>query len=100
MPAFWKRRKPSDRASVLANTIETAIVAAVKQSDPLCEKFLTVWIEPQAQKSSDDANWRVKGVQFGKADREKSEAALAVIVERMRKKYELKPEAGDDKSKP
>jgi hypothetical protein len=96
MPAFWKKRRPSDRSPVLAKTIELAITASVKKSDPLCENFLAVWIEPHEYTSLGEPNWHLKAVQFGKADRDKCAAALDIIVERMQKKYSLK-ETSDQK---
>ncbi|MGH6701971.1 MAG: hypothetical protein ACREC2_00825 [Bradyrhizobium sp.] len=95
MPSFRKKRKPSGRTRVLRTTIEQAITAAVKKSDPLCENFVGVWIEPSVQSTGEDTNWRIKGIQFGNADRDKCGAALGDAVERMQKKYELERDPGD-----
>jgi hypothetical protein len=99
MPSFRKKRKPSGRTRVLRTTIEQAITAAVKKSDPICENFIGVWIEPAVQKTGEDANWRLKGIQFGNADREKCGATLGDVVERMQKKYELERDPSDEKRK-
>jgi hypothetical protein len=100
MPSFKRKRKPAGRTRVLRATIEQAITAAVKKSDPLCENFISVWIEPSAQMTIHDANWHIKGIRFGSADREKCGAALKDVVEQMQKKYELEPDPNDEKQKP
>ena len=99
MPAFWKKRKPSSRSEVRAKTIELAITAAVRKSNPLCENFIGVLIEPGAQTSRGGASWHVKGIQFGKADRGHCGPILATVVERMQKKFELKLEVNKDEPK-
>ena len=80
-----------------------AIAAAVKKSDPQCEPFVGVLIEHHAPRSREDTNWAVKGIRFGRADRGKCSAALAVIVDKMQGAFELRPDQdgrGDDISPP
>jgi hypothetical protein len=36
-----------------------------------------------------DADWAIKGVRFGKADRDNCSLALATIVERMQREFSL-----------
>jgi hypothetical protein len=65
------------------------ITDAVKKSDPQCEPFVGVLIEHHAPRSRDDTNWAIKGIRFGKADRGKCSAALAVVVDKMQGAFEL-----------
>jgi hypothetical protein len=91
MASLWKKQKTSDRKKVARETLQLAIAAAVK-SDPQWEAFVGVWVEPCAQKTAEDANWAIKGIQFGKADRDSCRAALDTVVERMQGEFELQPD--------
>jgi hypothetical protein len=62
---------------------------AVKKAEPACESFAGVIVEPTTSKSRFDANWVLRGVKFGRADREKANKALATIVERMQRDFRL-----------
>jgi len=42
-----------------------------------------------ARNTSDEMNWAVKGVKFKKSDREQCNSALAVIVERLKREFEI-----------
>ena len=67
-----------------------AIAAAVKKSDPQCEPFVGVLIEHHAPRSREDANWAIKGIRFGRADRGKCSAALVVVVDKRQGAFELR----------
>jgi hypothetical protein len=82
-------RTSGSREQIRCITLEGAIAIAVKRSDPRCEPFIGVIVERSAPKSSDDANWDVIGVKFGKAARENCNAALSVIVERLKREFEI-----------
>jgi hypothetical protein len=84
-----KRSSGSSREQIKCETLEVAIATAVKSSDPRCEPFIGVFIERRTPKSRDDANWAVKGVKFGKAERQNCNAALSVIVERLKREFEI-----------
>lgn len=77
-------REPIKRA-----TLEAAITTAVKQSSPGCEPFVGIVVERVAQTSSDKANWAVKGVKFGKSERAQCNSALSVIIERLKREFEI-----------
>jgi len=66
-----------------------AITAAVKNLDPQCEPFVGVLIEHCAPKSGKDTNWAIKGIRFGKTDRDKCSVALAFVVKKMQGDFEL-----------
>jgi hypothetical protein len=61
----------------------------VKSSDPQCTGFVGVIIQRETPKSRFDANWAVRGVKFGAADRTKSLKATEMIVERMQRNFLL-----------
>jgi hypothetical protein len=84
-----KRRSVSSREQIKCETLEAAIATAVKSSDPRCEPFIGVFIERRTPNSRDDANWAVRGVKFGKAERENCNTALSLIVERLKREFEV-----------
>jgi hypothetical protein len=77
-------REPTKRA-----TLEAAITAAVKRSARACEPFVGVLVERIPRDSAGEANWAVKGVRFGKSEREQCSSALSVIIERLKREFEL-----------
>jgi hypothetical protein len=84
-----KRPLPDSRGQIKCETLEVAIATAVKRSDPSCEPFIGVFVERRAPKSRGEANWAVRGVKFGKAERENCNAALSVIVDRLKREFEI-----------
>jgi hypothetical protein len=69
-------------------SLELAITEAVK-AEPGCEAFVSVFVKAEESKSCFDANWSIRGVKFGRADRDKSSKVLASIVERMQRELRL-----------
>jgi hypothetical protein len=95
---IWQHTKPfDDRSSVSRESLQSAITKAVKKAEPGCEAFAGVVIKRESPKSRFDANWAIRGVRFGRADRDKSGQALATIVERAQRYFSL---AEDDPSPP
>jgi len=88
----WHRKKPSDiRSSVSRARLQSAITKAVKKADQADRKragFVGVIVR-QTPKARLDADWAIKGVLFGKADRDTCSVALATIVERMQREFSL-----------
>jgi hypothetical protein len=83
------RKRISSREQIKCKTLEVAIATAVKRSNPRCEPFIGVFIERRTPKSRDDTNWAVRGVKFGKAERENCNTALSLIVERLKREFEI-----------
>jgi hypothetical protein len=83
--------KPSVKGpeEISRKTLQSAITEAVKKSDPGCQLFVGVIVERTTPKSRFDANWEIKGIKFGKANRDKCSQALATIVERMQREFGL-----------
>jgi hypothetical protein len=97
----WYRKKPSEkRGSVSRERLQAAITKAVRRADPKCAGFVGVIIQREAPKAPFNADWAIKGVRFGKADRDTSSAALATIVERMQREFNLAPDVLGSAEKP
>jgi|ERR1700722_1266756 hypothetical protein len=77
------------REQIKCTTLESAIATAVKTSDPSCEAFIGVFVERASPKSRAETNWTLKGIKFGKAEREPCNAALSVIIERLKREFEI-----------
>ena len=82
--------KPTDDRSLIASeTLQSAITKAVKKAEPGCETFVGVIVERITPKSRLDANWALRGVRFGRADRDKANKAVTTVVERMQREVSL-----------
>jgi hypothetical protein len=77
-----------DRVLLSSASLELAITAAVK-AESNCEAFVGVFVKQEEPKSRVEANWSIRGVKFGRADRDKSSKVLASIVERMQRAFRL-----------
>ena len=90
--AWLPKKQPSyDRSSVSRDRLQSAITEAVKKADPDCEAFVGVIVQRVTPKARLDANWAIRGVRYGNADREKCSKALTTIVERMQREFNLAP---------
>jgi hypothetical protein len=87
---WWRKEWRKDRrVSITIPELELAIAEAVKQAAPGCEAFVGVIVQQTTPKMRFDANWALRGVKFGKADRETVNEALPTIVERMQREFRL-----------
>jgi hypothetical protein len=87
------------RASLLQDELQAAIVAGVRQADPACEAFVGVVIERVDRDPDVMSNWAIKGIKFGKADRAKASRILATVVERMQQKFDLASRKHSERSR-
>jgi hypothetical protein len=88
--AWHRKKKRSDiRTSVSPERLQSAITEAVKKADPKCVGFVGVIFQRETPKAHLDANWSIKGIRFGNADRDMSGSALTTIVERMQREFSL-----------
>jgi hypothetical protein len=78
---------PTTRKPITLKDLELAIAKAVRETDTECEAVIDVIVERIVPKSRGDVNWSVRGVRYGKADRTRCRAAVAVIVERLQSEY-------------
>jgi hypothetical protein len=95
-----KKQSSDDRSSVSRDHLQSAITEAVKKADPDCEAFVGVIVQRETPKALLDANWAIRGVRFGKADRNKCGKALTTIVERMQREFILAPHVPGSTDKP
>ncbi len=78
------KRKPITQAE-----LETALAEAVRAHDAHCEGLIAIIVERVRPTSPVGSNWRVKGVKYGKAERDRCEAALSICVEKMQREIEI-----------
>jgi CspA family cold shock protein len=79
-----EKRKPITRAA-----LELAIADAVRASDPQCEALIGIIVERVVLAAPGGANWVVKGIKYGKADRDRCGAALSQCVEERQREFEI-----------
>lgn len=68
--------------------LEGEITARVKNC-PECEEFVGVVLEYVKPQKPGDVNWRLKGVKYGRANREACAAALSPLVAEVQQEFEL-----------
>jgi hypothetical protein len=78
-----------NRNAISRDEMQAAIAEAVKTVDPDCEAFIGVFVERTKRTSILEANWALKGVKFGRADRTKANEAVNRIVERLQRDFNL-----------
>jgi hypothetical protein len=78
-----------DRSLITATKLQSAITEAVKKSVPGCEAFVGVIVQRTTPKSRFDANWALRGVKFGRADRDSANEAVRTIVKRMQREFHI-----------
>jgi hypothetical protein len=81
--------QPDKRIAVSRERLESEITEAVRRLEAGCKGFVGVIIERLEPKSHADPNWAIKGVRFGRADREKAAKVLPTVVERMQREFTL-----------
>lgn len=77
-------RQPIARAA-----LEQAIAEVVKAAGTGCEEFVGVIIERVASIPPGGTNWAVRGVRYGKSNRELCDAALSACVAEKQFEFEL-----------
>jgi hypothetical protein len=82
----WHLLSKSDKRTAVTKVVKSALD---------CEAFVGVIIQRIEPKSRTDPNWAVRGVRFGKADRDKSGKVLATVVEQMQREFSLTDDQDD-----
>jgi hypothetical protein len=77
------------RKSITRVALELTIADAVRGSDPHCKPLVGIIVERVFPKSPEGANWAVKGVKYGKADRERCDAAMSNFLKEGLRKFEI-----------
>lgn len=88
------REKPDrpDRKPMAREDLEQSLADAVRSIAPQCQAFVGVIIERVVPQTPDGANWAVKGVRYGRADRDQCEAALGMSLREKQLEYVLSDE--------
>jgi hypothetical protein len=82
-------RPLDNRKPISREEMQAAITGAVKKADPDCEPFVGVIVERTKRSSLIEANWAIRGIKFGRADRNKASEAVNRIVEGMQCDFNL-----------
>jgi hypothetical protein len=82
------KTKPK-RKQIARAELEQVIAEAVKAGDPECQEFVGVIVEHVTPAAPEGANWAVKGIKYGKADRARCDAALSVCVAEKQREFEI-----------
>jgi cold shock CspA family protein len=77
------------RTSITRAALELAIAETVRGSDPQCEGLIGIIVERVVPESPGAANWVVKGVKYGKAERDRCSATLFKCVEEGQRDFEV-----------
>jgi hypothetical protein len=77
------------RTSITRAALELAIAEAVRGSSPECRDLIGVIVERVVPGSPGSANWVVKGVKYGKAQRDRCRAAISACVEDRQREFEV-----------
>jgi hypothetical protein len=89
----WKGEKQPPRRPVSREELELSLAEAVRACHPEFEAFAGVIVERVVPSAPGGANWAVKGVRYGAADRHRSGIILSYCVDEAQLKLEL-AEAG------
>jgi cold shock CspA family protein len=82
--------QPTKKRTWIARAaLESALAENVRGSDPQCEGLIEIIVERVVPVSPDGANWAVKGVKYGKAEREACNAAISKVVEEGQREFEV-----------
>jgi len=83
-------RKPITRAA-----LERSLTEMVRKIAPECEAFVGLILERINPETPNGANWIIRGVRFGKANRDKCAAALGVSLSEKQQEYTLVDDVGE-----
>jgi CspA family cold shock protein len=81
--------KEGKRKSITRDALETALAEAVRAHDTQCAGLVGIIVERVNPASPGETNWSVKGVKYGKAERDRCDVALSVCVKEMQREFEV-----------
>jgi hypothetical protein len=81
--------KPKGRTLITRAALESAIAEAVRKRSPECSAFVGVIVERVVPTSPGGANWTVKGIKFGKAERDRCSVWVSSCVEESQRGFEV-----------
>jgi cold shock CspA family protein len=77
------------RTLITRAALEVAIAEAVRGSGPECEGLIGIFVEQVVPILPGAANWAVKGVKYGKAERNRCSAAISNFVNERQSEFEV-----------
>jgi hypothetical protein len=77
------------RTSITRAALELLIAETVRDSSPECGGLIGIIVERVVPGTPGGANWAVKGVKYGKAERDRCRAALSHCVEDGQRDFEV-----------
>lgn len=89
---FHSREEKPKRIPIARAMLEDQLLEAVRSSSPDCLKLVSVIVERVVPSTRGGPNWAIKGVRYGKADREQCSARLAGIAIEQQRRFELTEE--------
>ena len=88
-PKKGEEQLSGKRKSITRAALELKIAEAVRSSSPKCTALVGIIVERVAPGSPGGANWAVKGVKYGKAERDRCNASLFKCVEEGQRDFEI-----------
>jgi cold shock CspA family protein len=82
-------RLAGNRSSITRAALELTIAEAVRESDPECKALIGVIVERVKPTSPGGANWAIKGIKYGKAERDRCSAAISSCVAEVQAEFEV-----------
>ena len=86
--AMIKKAAPK-RTLISRAALERTLAERIRASDQRCEGFLEIFIERVVPGSRGNANWTVKGVKYGKAERDQCNIAIARCTKESQLEFEI-----------
>lgn len=83
------------RTPITRAELEQSLADAVRSIAPDCQAFVGVIIERVVPGAPGEVNWVVKGVRYGRADRDRCEAALGMSLREKQLEYVLSDEQSE-----
>jgi hypothetical protein len=77
------------RTKIARATLEQALAEAVRDSDPECERLVSIIIERVVPTVSGGPNWALKGVKYGNAPRGACDAEISRCVQEGQADFEI-----------
>jgi CspA family cold shock protein len=82
-------RPTGKRAPISRAALELAIAEIVREDDPECNGLVGIIVERVVPRVPDGANWVVKGIRYGKVERDRCSAAISRCVEEAQHEFEI-----------
>jgi len=89
MSSKSKQPPAGNRTPMTRAALELALAEAARTGSPECSGLIGIIVERVVPKTPGGANWAVKGIKFGKADRDKCAVAITKLVEEGQFEFEI-----------